>query len=150
LGPSYFGAEDQWQFIASNMSNMCPDCGSIDLDYYWGNELRGLFPYLDVVDLNTIYAHVHPNCRCVLARIGNVQEPDEPQQEPPKELPMQIAQYVPEGQTWKQALQNENLPETEYIDLVDGLYSFGYIVAAVANLLKKRRKNVEENKQDGN
>jgi len=36
---------------------------------YHGDRLRGLFPYLEIMDYGTIRANVHPNCRCYLVRL---------------------------------------------------------------------------------
>jgi hypothetical protein len=38
---------------------------------FTGLELRAAFPWLEIVDANTIWARVHPNCRCKLWRITN-------------------------------------------------------------------------------
>lgn len=41
---------------------------------YRGNRIRGFFPYLEILDEDTIKVHEHPNCRCVLVRVAKTKE----------------------------------------------------------------------------
>ena len=70
---TFFGADDMWQFIASHSPNMCGECEGYDMNVYFGNEIRGLFKYLEIVDENTVYTHVHPHCLCPLVRLAPVE-----------------------------------------------------------------------------
>jgi len=47
----------------------CPACNEMDrVGKFIGLHLRRYFPYLEIVDVDTIKANVHPNCRCYLVR----------------------------------------------------------------------------------
>ena len=66
----FFGKYDIWMYDAVLDSKLCDLCLEFEkTPRYLGNELRSNFPYLEVVDANTIKANVHPNFRCVLHRI---------------------------------------------------------------------------------
>jgi hypothetical protein len=77
-----YGANDEWQFVASFGANMCPECEGYHDSIYFGTSLRGDFEYHVIMDVNLIYAKVHPNCSCTLIRVGMVK--DEPTPEPKK------------------------------------------------------------------
>lgn len=66
---TFFASTDEWLYIESSHPNMCSECHSYNHDVYFGSELRGLFPFLEIVDENTIYVHVHPHCECILTRL---------------------------------------------------------------------------------
>ena len=71
---TFFGADDIWHFFAVMDDVVCPECEAYDGHELRGNRIRGLFPYLDVVDVDTIkaeagYGLVHPNCRCYMKRM---------------------------------------------------------------------------------
>jgi hypothetical protein len=71
---TFFGANDEWLYTAYNTANTCDICDGMNGDTYYGYELRQLFPYLVIVDENTIYAKVHPRCACVLSRVFPVEK----------------------------------------------------------------------------
>ena len=67
---TFFSADDVWVFIPSWDAKQCDQCGDIALGVpeYTGDSLRSSFPYLEIADVDTINANVHPNCRCILIR----------------------------------------------------------------------------------
>lgn len=68
----FFSVEDLWIFIPHYDEKLCPDCAAfaLGIPFIPGNQLRSSFPYLEILDPDTIAAHVHPNCRCELVREG--------------------------------------------------------------------------------
>ena len=72
-GHSFFSQFDLWQYEVITDDKTCSPCLDLDTRFYYGDELRGEFFFMQVIDANTIEAHIHPNCRCVLNRIT---EPD--------------------------------------------------------------------------
>ncbi len=50
-------------------NRVCEECLSHEHKTFMGNEIRLTFPYWEVVDLERIDVHVHPNCRCYLDRV---------------------------------------------------------------------------------
>ena len=67
---TFFSAYDLWEYTAVLDDRLCEKClGYEATPRYLGSELRMLFPYLEIVDENTINVNVHPNCRCTLTRI---------------------------------------------------------------------------------
>ncbi len=66
---SFFGKMDLWQYIAITDDRTCSPCLELDTRFFMGDELRGEFPFLKVIDVNQILVGKHPNCRCVLQRI---------------------------------------------------------------------------------
>lgn len=77
LGPSYFSINDEWLFETQETENVCPDCEEQNTETFYGSEIRGFFPYLQIEDENTIYPSVHPNCRCRLIRTTFVEKVSE-------------------------------------------------------------------------
>ena len=71
---TFFTKQDQWQYIAVMDDRTCGPCLTLELLTFVGNDLVHLFPYLDVVDTDTILAYIHPNCRCYLRRVIMVKE----------------------------------------------------------------------------
>jgi hypothetical protein len=49
----------------------CITCQTYADNQFSGDFLRSTFPYLNIVDEDTIEALVHPNCRCYLSRLKN-------------------------------------------------------------------------------
>jgi hypothetical protein len=76
-GISFFGSMDEWQYEASEASNMCQDCEEYNGRVFVGYELRREFPYMEVVNVNMIYPRVHPNCNCMLVRVTKYYEKGE-------------------------------------------------------------------------
>ena len=65
---TFFSEYDVWDYGITNV-NTCKVCEGNMVGVYQGHELRSLFPYLVVMDEDTIAPHVHPNCACVLNRL---------------------------------------------------------------------------------
>jgi len=75
-GP-FFGKYDLWMYNAVLDDRLCDDClGYEKTPRYFGAELIGKFPYLQIVNDNKILAKVHPHCRCTLNRV-TVWSPDD-------------------------------------------------------------------------
>ena len=67
---SFFGKYDFWRYIPVFDKKLCEECRAHWGTYYFkGNEIRATFPYLKIVDEDTIDVEVHPNCRCYLWRV---------------------------------------------------------------------------------
>ena len=67
---TFFSELDVWLFDARLDSKTCPLCRVADeIGEFRGNNLRMNFPYLEIIDVGTIKANVHPNCRCYLRRV---------------------------------------------------------------------------------
>lgn len=84
---TYFSGQDIWLYDARADFKVCPIClGYADqassMGGFNGNYIRGLFPYLVILDENSIGGPgsggdglAHPNCRCRLIRfIGNPED----------------------------------------------------------------------------
>jgi len=70
LDISFFSQYDLWIYHAVLDDRLCLTClDNEKTPRIFGNELRAKFPYLEIIDENTINAKVHPNCRCLLTRI---------------------------------------------------------------------------------
>jgi hypothetical protein len=65
---TYFSIKDEWAFTAVMDNHVCSKCLAFENTILTGDLLRSRFPNLEIVDLETIYPHVHPNCRCHLDR----------------------------------------------------------------------------------
>jgi len=75
-GVTFFSIQDVWLYHGVTDSKICPVCRDHEQTYeFRGNHLRATFPYLEIMDENTIKANVHPNCRCYLVRF--IGEPEE-------------------------------------------------------------------------
>ena len=67
---SFFGHLDLWDYVAFFDEKLCDRCShNVNVGEYRGSELRGKFPYLEILDENTIAVKEHPHCRCKLWRI---------------------------------------------------------------------------------
>lgn len=74
---TYFSENDVWLFQAHSDTKVCPKCRMYEeMEQIRGNHLRIEFPYLTIIDENTIGGQepdggglVHPNCRCLLVRL---------------------------------------------------------------------------------
>lgn len=69
---SFFGRYDLWRYEGKYDLKICGKCLDFALNpYYIGTELRrkDRFPYLVIIDANTIEVRVHPHCRCRLHRV---------------------------------------------------------------------------------
>lgn len=68
-GVTFFSVHDVWLWQSELDHKVCPICRGHETSHeFRGNHLRRDFPYLEVVDLVTIYPNAHPNCRCRLVR----------------------------------------------------------------------------------
>lgn len=65
---TFFSAKDQWMFHAVLDDVVCTACAEMSGHAFTGDYLRGLFPYLEIMDEDTIMVNIHPNCRCYLER----------------------------------------------------------------------------------
>ncbi len=69
---TFFSVNDEWVYTAVMDNNVCPLCLQHENKTYRGNEIRAIFPYLEILDLETIHPHTHmprdDNCRCHLDR----------------------------------------------------------------------------------
>lgn len=66
-----------WHYVEISDSKLCPVCRAnarMEGGYYTGNRIRGFFPYLEILDVNTVKVNEHPNCRCVLVRVAKTSE----------------------------------------------------------------------------
>jgi len=67
---TFFSRFDVWIYNAVLDNKLCLKCLEFEkTPRYFGDQLRVLFPYLEIVDENTIKANVHPRCRCFLTRL---------------------------------------------------------------------------------
>lgn len=68
----FFTENDFWKYHTVSDDRTCTLCMAYANMTFQGAELLTLFPYLEVVDANTIRANTHlprdPNCRCWLSR----------------------------------------------------------------------------------
>ena len=77
---SFFGKYDVWRYEGIADEKLCETClnfllrGPKGSPYYFGNELRANFPYLEIEDVNLIMPNVHPHCRCKLHRVTTIHE----------------------------------------------------------------------------
>lgn len=67
---TFFSANDFWFYIAVMDGVTCQKCKPNNGDIFTGDELRTEFQYLEIVDEDTIYVKLHPNCRCILHRVN--------------------------------------------------------------------------------
>jgi len=71
-GLTYFSVHNVWlyQEVSDHKTcQLCRDYAEQNKGEYRGNHLRSIFPYLEILDVGTIKANVHPNCRCLLVRL---------------------------------------------------------------------------------
>lgn len=72
---TFFSDWDLWQYHYVHDERVCNVCaGHGDMSVIVGSKIRLLFPYLEIVDWELIFAMEHPNCRCTLVRIGFYEE----------------------------------------------------------------------------
>jgi hypothetical protein len=70
-GNTFFSERDFWVFTAVMDDRTCFHCNILDKVLFTGLELRLAFPYLEIIDVKTVLARVHPHCRCILTRVTN-------------------------------------------------------------------------------
>ena len=71
-GTTFFSADDQWFFIAVGDDRVCDDCAELNGGIFDGNYIRYLFPWMRVMDEDTMYPMIHTNCRCILHRVASL------------------------------------------------------------------------------
>lgn len=65
----FFGKHTLWHYHEKSDDRLCPECRFYATKpAYFGDAIRAFFPYLMIMDENTIRVNVHPNCRCILKR----------------------------------------------------------------------------------
>lgn len=75
-GVTFFSVHDIWLYQMYEIPTTCDDCkNNEDIGEFRGNHLRAKFPYLVILDENTIGGPeaggdglVHPHCGCRLVR----------------------------------------------------------------------------------
>ena len=70
---TFFGKHDAWRYVEKDDDRLCPICRKHATKPIWfGDALRYFFPYLEIMDENTIRVRAHmprdDNCRCILKR----------------------------------------------------------------------------------
>ena len=83
-GVTFFSIHDVWLYNAVMDSKVCLICrGHEATGEFRGNHLRARFPYLVIIDENTIGGPepdggglAHPNCRCYLTRKLELEKED--------------------------------------------------------------------------
>ena len=66
----FFGKHTMWRYVEKSDDRLCPECRFYATKpIYFGDALRAFFPYLEIMDEDTIRVNVHPNCRCILKRM---------------------------------------------------------------------------------
>lgn len=71
---TFFGKYDLWYYIAITDSRTCRTCLMLDRSVLMGIDLRLLFPWLEVISSDQMLPMTHPNCRCTLLRVTNLQD----------------------------------------------------------------------------
>lgn len=73
---TFFGVNDWWIYGQSESPNMCGQCDFYgNIKFFNGTDIRGTFPYLNILDDDTIEPWVHPHCGCLLTRVLGSVEP---------------------------------------------------------------------------
>jgi hypothetical protein len=68
-GFTFLGSNDRWLYIKSGNPKLCENCLGYDVEVFYGDSLRSEFPYLRIIDKNTINPNVHAHCECLLIRV---------------------------------------------------------------------------------
>jgi hypothetical protein len=78
MDATFFGKNDHWDYVEDwgytwttgyvGPCEVCKGHGRNHGGKYTGTHLRATFPYLEILDENTIQVNAHPNCRCALIR----------------------------------------------------------------------------------
>jgi hypothetical protein len=73
---TFYSLYDLWLFAAVLDTRVCEECRFFEeMGSLRGDMLRTWLKYHEIVDVNTIQANVHPNCRCTLTRYVHVPPP---------------------------------------------------------------------------
>lgn len=108
-GVTFFSGKDIWLYDIREDDVTCEICRNIAdqaslMGGFNGNTIRALFPFLEIIDENTIKAHSHmprdDNCRCLLLRYVGVPEDRVPAQKhlvPAKMEPDKKVNQLPTG-----------------------------------------------------
>ena len=71
---TFFGKHDLWRYVEKSDERLCPLCEFYATKLiFFGDALRYFFPYLEIMDEDTIRVNTHPNCRCVLKRVESAE-----------------------------------------------------------------------------
>jgi len=70
-GP-FFTYNVRWFFVA--VPGHCDLCAPYNGSIILGSELRTMFPWMQILDNDTIALRLHPNCRCSAHRISEFGE----------------------------------------------------------------------------
>ena len=74
---TFFSRLDIWLYREISDNKLCHVCranAELEGGLYEGNHIRAFFPYLEILDEDTIAVNEHPNCRCVLVRVAKTSE----------------------------------------------------------------------------
>lgn len=70
---TFWSRQDIWLYVEIGDDRLCPVChanAALEGGAYEGHHLRAYFPYLEILDEDTLKVNEHPNCRCVLVRVA--------------------------------------------------------------------------------
>jgi hypothetical protein len=70
INVTFFSEYDLWYYLDISDDRSCMACTELGGIIFHGNELRQAFPNLEITDADTIHPNVHPNCRCLMIRVG--------------------------------------------------------------------------------
>lgn len=73
-GQSFYGSFDFWFYVAISDDKTCWTCEILNGSTLAGIDLRLLFPYHMIIDSDQILPMVHPNCRCTMLRVTDIQD----------------------------------------------------------------------------
>jgi hypothetical protein len=71
---TFFGVFDLWYYLAISDDKTCWTCEMLNKGVYKGYDLRLMFPWCEIIGEDQILPYVHPNCRCTLLRVTNIQD----------------------------------------------------------------------------
>ncbi len=71
---TFYGKYDLWFYLAISDDKTCWTCELLNGSVLMGIDLRMLFPYNIIVDPDQILPQVHPNCRCTMLRVTDIQD----------------------------------------------------------------------------
>lgn len=72
---TFFGRYDFWVYLPIYDEKLCHKCEAhAKTLFFKGSQLRSTFPWLEIVDENTINVKVHINCRCELLRVTTFEQ----------------------------------------------------------------------------
>ena len=67
---TFFSESDVWLYNAIVDERLCDRCHAAqEIGVFLGDEIRRLFPRLEIMTAMLIMVNLHPNCRCFLYRL---------------------------------------------------------------------------------